>query len=315
MPISSAGSIIGTVILNYNENAYETNYNNNRDTSSTNIVKVSNPFNTTVCPVATTTNSWTSSQTKYTWSATSNGYSTANNSYRRYKGYSVSTSTVTPTHDESFGISQVQFRSKYTKDKNLGENGDGWINMINSNESSEAYISAGYGFELRVVTTFKTNVKSVANANTMASNALSGTNYSYLTARDSYNVSKELFIELPGSRANKKIISTSGYSGTTKGLIVETVDKSTSTHRIIENTYTLESVNSLGISNSNKIFVPSTMKDGDYKVLIYTPAVTGTPTASASEQSTTKMCDRKEITIKVKGSYTDDLNSHSVSSD
>lgn len=313
VPLTSAGSMSATVILNYNQNAYETNYNNNRGVSSTNIIKISNPFNSTVCPVPTTKNSWKSSQTKYTWTATSNEYSTSANVNRKYKKYSVSTSTVSPTHNESFEISKVQFRSKYTKDRKLGVNKDGWIDMINSNESSNAYISAGYGFELRIVTTFKTNVNSVANAPYMAPNALSGTNYSYLTAKDNYNLSNELFVELPGSRTTRKILSTTGYFNTIKGLNVQTKDKSTASQRVIENTYTLNSVNSLGVSNSDKIFIPTGMKDGDYRISIYTPPVTGTPTASASEQSTSKMCDRKEITIKVKGAYTDDLNSHLVS--
>lgn len=311
--ISSPGNITGTVKLNYNSFVYETNYSNNTGTGTTTIKDIENPFNTTVCAVPKTSNSWTSSQVENKWTATPGGYSTSDGAYRRYKKYSVSKSTVNPNHSESFNISEVLFRSKYTKDKKLGTNGDGWINLLNSSDAKNAYISAGYGFELKVTTKFVTNVNSVAKSNYIASNALSGTNYSYLTAKDNHNLIKELFIELPGNKDTRKIISTTGYAKTTKGLSVSTKTVVEDGKRIITNTYTLNSVNSLGISNSNKIFIPATLKDGDYKISIYTPLITGTPTASTDKQTVSKMCDRKEITIKVKGSYLDDLNSHSTS--
>lgn len=55
------------------------------------------------------------------------------------------------------------------------------------------------------------------------------------------------------------------------------------------------------------------LKNGDYKVSIYTPPVTGS--SSIDKFNTSKyssLFDRKDVTIKVQGSSTDDLNSHTT---
>lgn len=63
---------------------------------------------------------------------------------------SYSTST-TKSYNEEYYIDKVLFRSKVTKDNNLGR--DGWIDIKNATGK----VKAGYGFELKIITRYKTN--------------------------------------------------------------------------------------------------------------------------------------------------------------
>lgn len=331
LPISSAGTITATVILNYHKHTYETNYNNNKDSASgSSIIKVNNPFNgqnsdivkgtdtsngstasgggslNNNCLIPRTTNNWNVTHRKVTWNATQKSYTTVDGVTKSFTSYkTASDTTLNPiNYRESYNIDAILFRSKDTIDKGLGNNG--WINLTNN--SNLATIKAGYGFELKVITKYRTNANKIMPYNTTASNGLSGTFYSNSSRDAGINLSKDIFIELPGSRSTRKILSTTGYEGTTKGVIVTEADKSTSSETIKEFTYTIKATNTLGIKASNKIFIPASLKDGEYKISIYTPPVTGVPSANKGTYSA--LCDRKDVTIKVKGSYTDDLNSH-----
>lgn len=53
---------------------------------------------------------------------------------------------------ETFEIADVLFRSKYTKDNRLGN--DGWVSVKNGGQGR---IKAGYGFELQIKTRYRTN--------------------------------------------------------------------------------------------------------------------------------------------------------------
>ena len=197
------------------------------------------------------------------------------------------------------------FRSKYTKDKNLGTKKDGWVSMINSNDS---IIKAGYGFELKVIVEYKTNA--ILNNPVEKNNTTNGTFVTNLNG--SINITPEVFIEIPGSN-NRVILSSTGHEGTKKGLTVKQTKDN-----VIENSmhvseweFTIKESTSNGVKQPGKIFIPENLKDGDYKISIYTPPVSGV--SSLSEYNTFKyssLCDRKDTNVTVKGSATDDLNSH-----
>lgn len=65
-------------------------------------------------------------------------------------------------------------------------------------------------------------------------------------------------------------------------------------------------ISSVGVED--KIYIPENMKNGEYKLKIYTPPVEGAISVDKKTYST--LCDRKEVTFTVEGSATDDLNSH-----
>ena len=332
IPISNAGSVTATVFLNYHKHTYETNYDNNKATATASIKNINNPFNgsntdkatsfdtstgssavgggslNNNCLIPRRENNWSVSHRKLGWNTTqvSYGDTTAVPSFKKYSITSNTTPTAT-NYYESYNIESILFRSKDTKDKGLGT--DGWINLLESSEKDLATIKAGYGFELKVITKYKTNAKKAMPSSTNFATSSSGTYYSGTSRDASISLAKDIFIELPGSDSTRKILSTTGYNGTTKGITVTEKDESTSDETIKKFTYTIKATNTLGI-NSDKIFIPKSLKDGNYKISIYTPPVTGMPSVGKNEY--TALCDRKDFNIKVKGSYTNDLNSHTT---
>lgn len=334
IPIPSTGTMTATVLLNYHKHTYETNYDNNRATATTSIRNLNNPFNgrnsdTVVgsdnsdgsspvgggslnnnCLVPRTRNNWSITHKKIAWSSTPKSYTTIDGAKQTFKKYSVtSTTNLSPIdYYETYNIESILFRSKDTMDKKLGN--DGWIDLLKSSEKDLATIKAGYGFELKVVSKYKTNAKKAMPSSTSFVTSTSGTYYTNTSRDASISLPTDIFIELPGSNSTRKILSTTGYSGTTKGLLVEEVDMSTSTETIKKLTYTIKTTNTLGIKDSDKIFIPTSLKDGNYKISIYTPPIAGMPSVNKGAYSS--LCDRKDINIKVQGSYTDDLNSHTT---
>lgn len=331
--ISNTGSLTATVILNYHKHTYETNYNNNKGTATdTSIRKITNPFDgrnsdTAVgsdnsdgsspigggslnnnCLVPRKRNDWSVTHRKLTWSAVEKSYTTAGGEKQSFKKYNtVSDTNLSPiNYYETYNIESILFKSKDTVDKGLGNNG--WVDLTKASEKDLAIIKAGYGFDLKIVTKYKTNVKKVMPYNTTSSNGLSGTYYSNASRDAKISLPTNIYVELPGSGSNRKILSTTKYGKVQQGLVVEETDMSTSSETIKKFTYTIKATNAFGIKESNKIFIPQNLKDGNYKISVYTPPITGMPSVNKGAYSA--LCDRKDVTIKVSGSYLDDLNSH-----
>lgn len=133
------------------------------------------------------------------------------------------------------------------------------------------------------------------------------------------NLTSDIFVELPGDSNTRKVLSVSGYGNTIQGLQVKQTkagEKELSGNKLMqvyEWEYTIKPSVLVGISSTEKIYIPQNLKNGDYKVSIYTPPVTGS--SSIDKFNTSKyssLFDRKDVTIKVQGSSTDDLNSHTT---
>ena len=240
IPIPSTGTMTATVLLNYHKHTYETNYDNNRATATTSIKNLNNPFNgrnsdTVVgsdnsdgsspvgggslnnnCLVPRTRNNWSITHKKIAWSSTPKSYTTIDGAKQTFKKYSVtSTTNLSPIdYYETYNIESILFRSKDTMDKKLGN--DGWIDLLKSSEKDLATIKAGYGFELKVVSKYKTNAKKAMPSSTSFVTSTSGTYYTNTSRDASISLPTDIFIELPGSNSTRKILSTTGYSGTTK---------------------------------------------------------------------------------------------------
>ena len=133
------------------------------------------------------------------------------------------------------------------------------------------------------------------------------------------NLTSDIFVELPGDSNTRKVLSVSGYGNTIQGLQVKQTkagEKELSGNKLMqvyEWEYTIKPSVLVGISSTEKIYIPQNLKNGDYKVYIYTPPVTGS--SSIDKFNTSKyssLFDRKDVTIKVQGSSTDVLNSHTT---
>lgn len=337
----SAGRISIVPILNYNSSIYESEgFLNNYYEVSANVVKVNNPFSgnssdkanrvnnssstspsrggyaNNNCLIPRTENVYTTNYPYLVWKINSGSYNSFNGDKNiSYKSYNlvIDSTKASKTNIENFQITDVLFRSKYTIDNNLGDNG--WVSMTNS---SDSVIKAGYGFELKVIVEYKTNaflnnpsVYTSLTKGAYIANKSFGTN---ITTPD-------LFVELPGDDTlnTRKILSTTGYSGTTNGLTVKRskFNSLESTKdglmQVSEWEYTIKPSKTLGVNQTSKIYIPENLKNGDYKISIYTPPVTGTTSSvKSSKLKYGVLCDRKDVYVKVQGSSTDDLNSHNT---
>ena len=324
------------VTLNYDRKMHETNFDNNTGQSSSNVVKVvANPFDgsnsdkvsridtsngaslngggvlNNNCLIPRRSNSWTMSHRKHSWSNSTKTYTINNHTYHDEVYTTSSQSTVNKSYTESFEIKKVEFKSKETE----GKGTDGWINLLMSNQADLAKVKAGYGFELRIVTEYRTDAtrtQPIGNSTTKYTGII-GDNDPGHAWNKGINYSDELFVELPGTEGvhgTRKILSTTGYTGTTNGLVISEKDLSTSSEVVKEFTYTIKPSNTLGISQVGKIFIPTGLKDGKYKISIYTPPISGA--ISNGKNKYTSLCDRRDVYINVSGSYTDDLNSNII---
>lgn len=329
-------NIKSEVVLNYNFESYEDgNYDNNRASAVSKMEKVKNP-NTgnpsdkassinnsnnnsnpnrggdanNNCLVPRTQNIFTSKYNIHKWNSNKMTYSSFNNktiSFNKY--YTEGNNSETASNKESLEILEVMFRSKDTRDKKLGENKDGWVNLSKSKEKDLGQIKAGYGFELKIVTEYKTNA--LLNNPKWSTNKDRGTSVTNLSS--GVNIIPDIFVELPGDKNNRKILSVSGYESSIKGLVAKQIKSGNveGGQQVYRWEYTIKPSTTVGVSEVGKVFIPQNLKDGTYKLSIYTPPVTGV--SSLPEYNTSKysaLCDRKDVNVKVKGSATDDLNSH-----
>lgn len=322
------------VILNYNKAVYENGgYDNNRGITSISFEKVKNPtsgkstdkaknpyngVNTSPdkggdannnCLIPRTKNSYSSTYDIFKWNATSKSYkSFEGNNKINFKTYTSSKTSKTVTNNESFIIKEVLFRSKDTKDKNLGAKKDGWVSMLDSNDST---IKAGYGFELKVIVEYKTDA--LINNPTESISSTSGTFVTNLAS--GINITPEIFVDLSGNE--RTILSSRKYSDSKikQGLKVKQTKDNVleGSMQVSEWEYTLKETTVNGVSSVGRIFIPENLKDGSYKLSIYTPPVSGVSSKAEYDKfKYSSLCDRKDTYITVKGSATDDLNSHNT---
>lgn len=320
------------VILNYNKAVYENGgYDNNRGITSISFEKVKNPAlgkptdkaknpyngaNTSPdkggdannnCLIPRTNNSYSSTYDIFKWTATSKSYKSFEGSNTiKFKTYTSSKTTKTVTNSESFIIKDVLFRSKDTKDKKLGN--DGWVSMINSDDS---IIKAGYGFELKVIVEYKTNA--LINNPAESNSSTSGTFVTNLAS--GINITPEIFVDLAGKE--RTILSSKRYSDSRikQGLKVKQTKNNVleGSMQVSEWEYTLKETTINGVSSVEKIFIPENLKDGKYKLSIYTPPTSGVSSKAEYDKfKYSSLCDRKDTYVTVKGSATDDLNSHTT---
>ena len=329
--VPSSGNVSVSVNMNYDQKSYESSdFSNNIATTTVTLKKVKNPSTGSIsdkvgtpdtlnsnnagkggdannnCLVPRLRNTWTTTHGKVSWNSTPITYNKISNgasvTYREYKTSYKNTSEATVSYEEQFGIKNIYFRSKYTKDKNYGN--DGWVDLLNASQKDLAIIQAGYGFELKVITNYSTDAFTKKTWSVW-NDGVSGTRVSNMNTKANYGM-EDIFVELPGTTSTRKILSSSGYEGTTLGLVAsKKVSGDTVTW-----TYTVKPKVTMGVKETPKIFIPEDMKDGDYTLKIYTPPVPGV--GSINKKTYSAMCDRKEVKIKVRGSAMNDLNSHST---
>lgn len=291
--------IYADVFANVNKHVWEKDLStqtNNKGKSTGYILSPVSPFNG-ACSIGgqNTGNEWTQIYNQHSWNSDNKTYSAYYNTkwYRFYKYYGLTNSTSQIKQNETFKINKVLFRSKLTKDTKQGVNKDGWVDLTTG---VAGQIKAGYGYELKMEVKYNTNAftsQPVASINGGTGNWVRPINITQ-------NIPSELFVKTPDG----KILSVTGNNGTIQGLdVVKTGDRNSTVW-----TYTIKSKDTLGIKSVPKIFVDENTVDGKYNLQVFTPEINGV----ATKTSGSTLCDVKNVKIEVKGSATDDLNTHIV---
>ncbi|PLS19727.1 hypothetical protein CVD28_04760 [Bacillus sp. M6-12] len=238
------------------------------------------------CVVADKSNNWNTRFTitdSYGWSwthCTDDGCHT-----HRETDYYYSYPTV--SFYERQEIKNIFFRSKFTTDKQ-----GGWVDLLNT----KGTIKAGYGFELKVVSTYNTNTYNdtpkwwndgwhhgwYARSVSPKYTAVDSSARLKITMPFTDDMGKPIAIVLNGNQ-------TGHWSNTTT-------------------TYQLEPRTVIS-KPERKVYINENTKDGNYNVRIETEPFYG----SYDKPYTREMlCDVKNVTIEVKGSYLDDVKTHVV---
>lgn len=289
----TTNKVVATVHINSDGYNYEDNYDNNVATGKNTLKRPSNPFQF-VCPGGVNThNKWTQKYNVHNWSGKNDSFENwSENKSEQFKNYtSASTKTVNREENENYSIKNIKFRSKYTKDSNLGN--DGWVNLTTGETGK---LKAGYGFELQVQVNYNTDSLTYDSGLKPWNNGTSGQSTNPMNGKA--NLPTDLYIKTPEG----KVISLSGIYGTNAGLNVsKSGDEKNMTW-----TYSIKPKNSLGVKEDNKIYVGENVKNGIYPFEIYTPEVYGVQT----KPNESWLCDHKVMNVEVVGSDTSDLNTH-----
>lgn len=255
-----------------------------------------------------TSNAWTQDYTIHDVKGDKVTYTTkagVAKEFYKYRNEAVTTKSV--TQNESYKIEEVLFKSKYTKDNELGKNKDGWVDMRTAQDLPR--IKAGYGYELKVTVKYDTNALTSQPAKKdIPAFSNSKTRDGKATVVRPYNVKpnipNDLFVKTP----DNKILSVSGSRSTVPGLVPDANNGKDGRY-----TFTLKSINTLGVKEEGKIYVGENVKDGEYGIQIWTPVINGIPTknlktvSGLTEYTPSQLADFQTVKFEVKGSATDDL--------
>jgi len=172
---------------------------------------------------------------------------------------------------ETFEIADVLFRSKYTKDNRLGN--DGWVSVKNGGQGR---IKAGYGFELQIKTRYRTNRNIAPLPNPYTGNRYRGDAYGrypsgycdiitrYPGVTPVYQ-KRHIYMEMPYvNRSGDRVCYILSSTKTEGPWYNETV------------TFELPLRSSFGVKNERKIYInegakPNIDNPGKYEINIVTP--------------------------------------------
>ena len=283
----------------------------------------SNDSSTTVkisggCPVDTVdSNTWTQDAVSKTFNSAISTYTTFDKT-TTYGYYSNPSTSVTyksksQSYNESYKIDYVKFKSKYTTDKGYGTNG--WVDLTKSSEKDLAKIKAGYGYELEIQVTYKTDAYKRFSSN--MSNILShpkvpnATNTKVSGEQMLNDIAKaNLNTDIYVRTSDGKVYSAGGTAVPSSSAAKitnafnSTIVKNTNSEVTVK--YTMKTKNTSGLAEPTRIYVGEDTKDGEYSIRVYTPVQSGVGTVT----NKAKLCDSLLLKYKVQGSMYDDNNEH-----
>lgn len=269
-------------------------YKDNVDTAT---VSADNP-KFPVCTVPNTQNTWKTTYTIYDWTGHTNKV--------YIKGYgwfywdvvdTWKTSTKQVSHYEKYYIDKILFRSKLTDDKQGTQQGNSttWINLLDPTYSSYGKVKAGYGFDLKVIARYETNVYTASPKpwTSGANGRAVSPSWTYTDVPNLVGMTMP-FKDKSGSFVKYTLVGTRSGSW----------DNESQEYVMPLQNSKFAKDNKL---NTNEIYVNETAKDGTYTIRIDSLPFYG----NTGKPSTKKLlCDSKNIAVSILGSNTDDLKTH-----
>lgn len=197
---------------------------------------------------------------------------------------------------EEYKIDEVRFRSRLTRQEQMGKNKDGWINLL----KEDGYIKAGYGYELEIDVSYNTDADITDYNQTGLSGKWSRPRLTEPLLQDN------IYVQLP----NNKIRSVQGDSGTEGQLRL----KSTQGNKLDKKwTFEIDGGNSLGVDTTGRFYFGEEVTDGRYSINVFTPKIRGVNGKMTSANSILEhlLYDSKnDLGIHVIGADVDDITDH-----
>lgn len=257
--------------------------NNRAISTKSNSILLSRPTNTLI-----TTNenaSFSESYREVKYNTTIKTYKYPGYNSRTYRFYTL-TNLVNSVknYNESYKILSVEFKSKLTEDKEMGDKKDGWIVL---NDSTKGLIQSGYGFQLRITTEVTSNYSAPSITNPSGHSSTKVKN----------NSPADIIVKF-----NNKYYTATGIDSEPSFNVKTYIDGALSDNSKFTNKakYVFET------GTDKKIFTDKNLKNGDHTIEIYTPTINATSVGG----SDIKLGSSRKYKITIQGSYLDDINPH-----
>lgn len=283
---------------------------NNKASSNFVVTAPLNPTtftNGTGCPVGSkNSNNWNLTHEISNFYGLNNTYSKFSGS-KSYSFYNYNNQNGTynsnKNYSESYKIDSVLFKSKLTTDNKYGTNKDGWVNLMGTGslDKDKGKIKAGYGYELEINVTYKTDVftnQPKATWNRLSSYS-DGVNVSNL--QTPANINNDIYVRT----SDGKTLSVTGMYGTIQAFQSTVL---TNNKNEVKIRYTMKTKSTNGVTEPLRIFTNENANDTNYSLNVFTPVMNGV----GSSVSKSKLCDYKGLSFKIQGSMNDDDTEHIV---
>lgn len=250
-------------------------YANNTRTATVTLHDTTVDESIPLCQSPNRENTWTTTHTVTTWNSSSS------NAYGQSDTSSMSVTKVTRNYYERYSVEKVLFKSKLTEDQGLG-----WVDITNQ----PGKVKAGYGFDLRFITRYTTNVMDVSPKPFYGEN-------SYRTVEP-----------LPSKvEPANRIALKAQFPGNSQTWIMNGSPSGSWTN--MTHSYQLPTRIVDGRA-TKQIFIDKNVKDGIYTMTVETAPFVGQQMKPNPAASGNILCDLKTVRIEVVGDRVDDLNTH-----
>lgn len=245
---------------------------------------------------------WTQYVHENNWSGSQLNYRTFSNNlqrtFLRFTSKDNPRSTSRFNLFENYQIDSVRFRSRLTRQRELGN--DGWVDLM----QEDGYIKAGYGYELEIDVSYNTNAMDQIFENSMSANGTTG-RWSRPQLSEPL-LQDNVYIEMQDGH----IRSVQGDGGTEQALRVK--DKSENNGKTTW-TFEIDGGTILGAPTVGRFYIGEDVADGRYPLTVFTPKIRGVNGKQINSTNALEYLlydSANDLGINVEGAASDDITDH-----